>query len=124
MQSSLKAVGSGGLVIGAWILGASLLLATILRFTSMSEASLTWVFTTVGCLAFLFGGMKAGKMKKERGLFIGLATGIAVSLLIFIIQWTGYNQSMDTIKALFHLLYIGMALVGGIVGVNLGARHQ
>ncbi|NGP43435.1 TIGR04086 family membrane protein [Bacillaceae bacterium SIJ1] len=118
MITSLKSIGRGSLIIILWIIGASLFIATLLRFTSVTEQSLDWLYVTAGCLAFFFGGWSAGTANKEKGLMIGLTTGVAVSMIIAIIQWTGYNTGLSLHQGLYHLLYIALALIGGILGVN------
>lgn len=108
----------GWIVVLAFILGASLILAIFLKFTSFQETTLYWVTLVVGLLALFIGGFIAGVKGKSKGWLIGALIGIGFSLFVFLIQYLGYNQTFTMEQSLHHLGYLLAAIVGGILGVN------
>lgn len=101
------------------ILISSIILALILQFTAFNEPGLNISTLIVGLLALFLAGVTAGMKGKSRGWLIGGMTGIGFSLIIFLIQYLGYRQGFSLEQSLNHLGFIGAALLGGVIGVNI-----
>ncbi|WP_010651023.1 TIGR04086 family membrane protein [Oceanobacillus massiliensis] len=109
----------GWIVVFGIILISSFILALIWNFTALKESGLQWATLVIGLLALFSGGITAGIKGKAKGWMIGGATGIGFSLIIFLIQYLGYQQGFSLEQGLYHLSYLAAALLGGIIGVNL-----
>lgn len=109
----------GWIVVFGIILIASFVLALILNFTAFGESGLQWATLIIGLLALFIGGVIAGIKGKAKGWMIGGTIGIGFSLIIFLIQYLGYQQGFSLEQSLYHLAYLAAALLGGIIGVNL-----
>lgn len=101
------------------ILLFGILFGLILRFTSISENSLTWVFRILSFSILLIGGIIAGMFARKKGFLAGLSTGILFSTIILISQYLGYDQWFTMKQWLTHGGYLFVAMLGGMFGANL-----
>lgn len=101
------------------ILSVSFIISLLLRFTSLTEASFSWVVMGLTFIALLIGGFVSGGSSKQKGWMVGAGTGILYSLLVFLVQYLGYNTTFSLEQYLFHAAFIVTAIVGGIFGVNI-----
>ncbi|MBM7644696.1 putative membrane protein (TIGR04086 family) [Scopulibacillus daqui] len=104
------------------ILVVTCVLATLLRFTSITESSIGLLPIIASFAALFIAGIIAGAKMKEKGLFIGGTTGVLYSLLILLIQFLGYNSGVSHEEYLIYGGNIFTAALGGVVGVNLFNR--
>jgi putative membrane protein (TIGR04086 family) len=91
----------------------------LLKVTSLQETSMDFVFTVTSFLIILFGGLVSGGKAKEKGLIVGGLAALGFSLIVFLIQYLGYDQMFSMEQWLTHLGYLGTSAVGGILGVNM-----
>lgn len=112
----------GWIVILVLILMASMLLSVFIRYTSISEFTLSYLALIIALVILFIGGLAAGVKGKENGWFIGGCTGAGFTLLTFLIQFLGYNTMFSVQQLIFHLTYILAAIVGSIIGVNVAAK--
>ena len=119
MKTWPQAVGYGLLMILVLVTSMSLILSLLLQFTDLTTDMLTWLFYATAFIALFIGGFIAGGKGKEKGWILGGLTGIAYTMLIFLIQYLGYNDPFDAKQWLFHLMFLLIAMFGGIFGVNL-----
>lgn len=111
----------GWIVVFSLVLITSIVLALLLRFTSLNEPTLSWITLVIGFLSLFIGGLVAGLKGQSKGWIIGGITGIGFTLFVFLVQYLGYKQSFSLEQSLHHLGYIIAALVGGVLGVNFVA---
>lgn len=114
----------GWIIVLALILGSSLVLALLVRFTSFNEPTLTWVTLGIGLISLFIGGLIAGIKGKSKGWMIGAAIGIGFTLFVFLVQYLGYKQGFTLEQSLYHLGYLLAAIVGGVFGVNSVANEN
>jgi putative membrane protein (TIGR04086 family) len=113
----------GLITIFIFAIATSLIFSLLLRFTSLQETSVAWIILTLSFLTLFIGGFVSGGKGKEKGWMLGGATGGAYTLVIFLFQYLG-NDSLFTLhQLLFHLGFIGVAALGGIIGVNLSGGN-
>ncbi len=120
----ITAMGFGLVVVLAIIMGSSFLLSLLLRFTSLTEQSLTWVILGLSILALFIGGMVSGKKGKEKGWILGAGTGLLFSVVVFLVQYLGYQVQFDPEQYLYHLGYLLASALGGVMGVNLSSHKH
>lgn len=109
----------GWIFIFGFILSGSFILSFFLKFTEVEFAKSSWITVTISFIALFFGGLTAGIKNKEKGWFIGGLTGISFSVLIFLVQFLGFNESFTGEQLFIHLGFILLSILGGIFGVNL-----
>lgn len=114
----------GWIVILGLIFVTSIVLALLLKFTPLSDPTLSWVTLVVGLLSLFIGGIVAGSKAKQKGWIIGAITGIGFTLFTFAVQYLGYQQGFSVEQSLNHLGYILVAVVGGVIGVNAVGENQ
>ncbi|MFD1335360.1 TIGR04086 family membrane protein [Oceanobacillus iheyensis] len=103
---------------------SSFILALLLNFTEFSESALSLVTLIIGILALFIGGLIAGLKGKNKGWMIGAMIGVGFTLLIFLVQYLGYQQGFTLKQTAYHSLYLAVALLGGIIGVNLSGTEE
>lgn len=109
----------GVIAIFTIVIVSSLLLSLLLRFTSVQESSLTWVILGVSFIALFAGGFVSGGKGKERGWLIGGGTGVLYSIIVFLVQFLGYDATFSTEQLMYHVGFLAAAIIGGIFGVNM-----
>lgn len=114
----------GWIVVLGLMLLSSLILATFLRFTSFNDPSLSWMTLLIGIISLFIGGFVAGLKSKQKGWLIGCLTGSGFVLLVFLVQYLGYNHSLSSTQLLHHSSFIIAAMIGGMIGVNLFSKEQ
>ncbi len=124
MNSFLKAVIYGWVAILVLILISSLLLSLVVKFTSISEFTLSYITLTIGLVTLFIGGIIAGLKGKENGWVVGALTGGGFTLLTFLIQFLGFNETFSIQQTIYHLTYILAAIIGSIIGVNLFVSNK
>ncbi|KOO46993.1 TIGR04086 family membrane protein [Priestia koreensis] len=120
----LMAIVVGVTTIFAIAVLTSLILSLILKFTSLEESSMKWAILIISFLSVFIGGFVAGGKGKAKGWLLGAVTGFLYSFVVFLIQFLGYSQSFSSKQMLFHLGFLGIAVLGGMMGVNLTSSRQ
>ncbi|WP_010195976.1 TIGR04086 family membrane protein [Bacillus sp. m3-13] len=101
----------------------SFIFSLLLRFTSLQETSVAWIIVTLSFITLFIGGFISGGRGKEKGWLLGGATGGAYTLVIFLFQYLGNDALFNMQQMLFHLGFIGIAALGGIIGVNVSGGY-
>lgn|SRR5690606_13146733 len=97
----------------------SLIISSLLTFTSLTEASFSWFILILSFTALFIGGAVSGKKAKEKGWLSGLGTGLLFTLITFLIQYLGYDKGFTLDQYMYHGGYILSSCLGGMLGVNL-----
>lgn len=97
---------------------SSFIVALLVRYTHFTESLYSYITVAIGLLALFFGGFIAGIKRKANGLFVGICTGVLFTIIVFLIQFLGYDTSFTIKQSLYHLLYMIAAIVGSVIGVN------
>lgn len=114
----------GLVTIVAIVLATSFVISLLLRFTSLTEASFTTATLVISFLALFIGGLISGGRVGERGWLIGAGTGLLYIILIFFVQYLGYDTGLMAQQYLYFALYIVIAALGGIIGVNVSGNNR
>ncbi|GGJ67139.1 putative membrane protein (TIGR04086 family) [Anoxybacillus voinovskiensis] len=119
-----KAVAYGVVTIFLLASIVSMLLSLLLKWTDVQESSLTFVIFACSLLSVFIGGVVAGGKGKERGWLIGGATGVCFTFIIFLFQFLGMEKTFSAQQWLYHLGFLAVAMIGGIMGVNFSSSRQ
>lgn len=119
VNTRIKALLHGWIVILAILLLASLILSLLLRFTSLGASTLSGTTTIISFLALFAGGWVAGLKAGEKGWLIGILTSLGFSLFIFLYQYLGLQTVFSLSQILYHTGFLLTAIVGAIFGVNM-----
>ncbi|MEW6171713.1 MAG: TIGR04086 family membrane protein [Bacillota bacterium] len=117
---SLTAIGRGTLAGAMASFGATILVACLFYFTSISEALLPYFVSFILFLSGALGGSLASKYAGGKALVHGTAVGVALFLILWLAAVTVVPGPVTTgmlLQKLF-LLATGGA-VGGFIGVAL-----
>ncbi|AST92708.1 MULTISPECIES: TIGR04086 family membrane protein [Sutcliffiella] len=99
----------------------SLIFSFLLKFTTLQEGSIAWVVLALSFLALFIGGFVSGGKGKEKGWLLGAATGGLYTMIIFLFQYLGSDSLFTLQQLIYHGAFVGIATLGGIIGVNLTA---
>lgn len=119
-----SAVLFGTLVIFILAIISSLLFAFLLRFTSLQEASVQYIISAISFISIFMGGFISGGRGKQKGWMIGGLTGIVYSLIVFLYQFLGLDSLFNFEQIIYHICYILIAMMGGILGVNMSGKSR
>lgn len=118
-SSKFTAILYGWLTILFFVFVSSAILTFIIRFTSITAFTLSYITLVIGLFILFIGGLMTGLKGKDMGLLLGFITGAGFSILTFLIQFLGYNELFSIQQTLFHITYILSAMAGAVVGVNI-----
>jgi len=122
-KNSFSAILYGVITTFIIVLTFSIVLSLLLRFTSIQESSLTWIIVALSFLALFIGGFVSGGKGKQKGWLVGASTGLLFTLLVFLVQFLGYQNSFSIEQIAYHIGYIIVALLGGVIGVNTAGKR-
>ena len=122
LKNGIKAISFGLLFIFLIIVIVGFVLSLLLQFSNLTEQSLQWVTTIVTFLALFIGSFIAGGKGKEAGWLLGGLTGLGFVIIVFLIQFLGFNSNYDISQLYYHIGYLLIATLGGVIGVNMSDK--
>jgi putative membrane protein (TIGR04086 family) len=113
-------------VIGIFLFAifSSLIFSLILRFTSTQESGIQMIVTIISFITLFIGGFISGGKGKQKGWLLGGLTGLVYSLIVFLFQFLGLDSLFTLKQVIYHICYILVAMMGGILGVNLSSKSR
>lgn len=118
-----KAVLHGLITIFAMALIISLIFSLLLKFTGLTENSVKWVIMGLSFLTLFIGGFVSGGKGRQKGWLIGGITSLLYTLIILVFQFLGLGSSFSLEQMAFHAGFLIIAMLGGIMGVNLSSSR-
>ncbi len=118
----MKGISSGLLSTTALLLLFTIILATLLRFTPLTEKDLGVFPTLLSACALITGGVFTGRKARSKGWLAGGLTGVFFSLLVMIFRIMFAHQLPTFNQTVFYLMAVGLMCLGGMFGVNLSSR--
>lgn len=122
-KNSISAILYGVITTFVIVLTSSIVLSLLLRFTKIQESSLTWIILALSFLALFIGGFVSGGKGKQKGWLVGGGTGVLFTLLVFLVQFLGYQANFSIQQMSYHIGYIIIAVLGGVIGVNMTGKR-
>lgn len=122
-KDMLSGVFFGLVTIVAIIFATSFVFSVLLKFTMLTEASFTVATMIISFAALFIGGLISGTKARRRGLFIGAGTGLFYGLIVFLVQYLGFDTGFSTEQYLYFAGYIIVAALGGMIGVYTIRRN-
>ncbi|WP_108669473.1 TIGR04086 family membrane protein [Peribacillus acanthi] len=114
--------GVGAIFIFAIVI--SFIFSLILRFSSLTESSLTYVMMAMTFISLFIGGFISGGKGKKQGWMLGGGTGILYTAIILLFQYLGHDSSFSAKEWIYHGCFIATSMMGGILGVNLSGGNK
>ena len=99
--------------------GFSLVFSLLLRFTSISESSLTYIIMALSFLTLFIGGFISDGKGKRQGWLLGGSTGLIYTLIVFLYQYLGLDTVFTSKQLIYNGCFIITAMMGGVLGVNM-----
>ena len=118
----MKGITAGLLSTSAILLVFTLILATLLRFTPLTENELGVFPTLLSAAALITGGVFTGWKARTRGWLVGGLAGFIFSLVILFFRGVATHHMPDLNHIVFYLMAMVLMSLGGIFGVNLSLR--
>lgn len=115
-----KYLGKGLIVCLILTVTALIILALILKFTSLSESKLPMFNNLIVIISVAIGALYASGKTKENGWFIGAFIGLIYYLFILILNLIfikDVSLSLLVIPKLLMSIFSGA--IGGIIGINI-----
>ncbi|MDQ0339521.1 putative membrane protein (TIGR04086 family) [Caldalkalibacillus uzonensis] len=121
---SLRPVLMGLLFIIMILLSLSLIFSLVLHFTSVPETSLQWFLLPTTLITVLIGGLIAGYQSGRKGWYFGGLTGLGFIVLSWLFSFLGYDASVSLYTLMLYSGFLLIAMLGGIIGVNLSPQRR
>ncbi|MBD3107863.1 TIGR04086 family membrane protein [Bacillus sp. AGMB 02131] len=102
----------------------SLFFSLLLRFTSLTESSISYLILILSFISIFIGGLISGGKGKRQGLLLGGGTGLLYTLIILAFQYLGFDQTFTAKEWIQSLCYVLVCMMGGVLGVNLSGGNQ
>ncbi|MDD1367106.1 TIGR04086 family membrane protein [Bacillus sp. MHSD_36] len=102
----------------------SMIMALLLKFTDMNEGTLAVTIFILALLSMLISGFTAGKKAQGKGWLVGFTTGITFTILVFLVNYLGFSQTLSNSQLLYQLALMGASTLGGIFGVNMSKQNN
>jgi len=119
----LRPILSGIISILGILIFSSFILSLLLQFTTITEASVHWFILPITLITLFIGGFIAGQRSGQRGWYVGALTGLAYLVLIWLITFLGFDSTLSLKNMIYYALYLILAIVGGMVGVNMSPKR-
>ncbi|GAA0354846.1 TIGR04086 family membrane protein [Bacillus horti] len=123
-NSYVRPIITGVSTIIVVLLSISLCLSLLLHFTSLKESSIEILLLPISLLTLFIGGLISGYKSGTKGWYVGALTGLAFILLSWILSFLGFDLSFSLKAVLIYLFYLLLAMLGGIIGVNLSPHRN
>ncbi|WP_461200242.1 TIGR04086 family membrane protein [Anoxybacillus sp. TBDG-1] len=120
----IRAIFHGVITIFISAVLCSFIFALLLKLTNYDETSLQWVMNGLAFLSLFFGGFIAGGKGKARGWMLGGATGAIFTIIIFLFQFLGMDQTFSIEQWGYHAAFLVTAIIGGMIGVNVATSRS
>ncbi|MDA1676964.1 TIGR04086 family membrane protein [Bacillus cereus group sp. TH152-1LC] len=102
----------------------SMVMALLLKFTDMNEGTLAVTIFILTLLSMLISGFTAGKKAQGKGWLVGFTTGLTFAILVFLVNYLGFSQTLSNSQLLYQLALMGASTLGGIFGVNMSKQNN
>ncbi|MRX71394.1 TIGR04086 family membrane protein [Bacillus lacus] len=102
----------------------SLIFSLLLRFTGLSEESVSWMILAISFLAVFAGGFVSGGKGKQKGWLAGAATALIYTGIVLLFQFLGYGKLFTLEQTLYHGAFLVVCALGGMFGVNLAGDKK
>ncbi|HDX9626471.1 TPA: TIGR04086 family membrane protein [Bacillus cereus] len=102
----------------------SMVMALLLKFTDMNEGTLAVTIFILALLSMLISGFTAGKKAQGKGWLVGFTTGLTFAILVFLVNYLGFSQTLSNSQLLYQLALMGASTLGGIFGVNMSKQNN
>ncbi|TKH10124.1 TIGR04086 family membrane protein [Bacillus wiedmannii] len=118
------AIGFGIITLLIFASIISMVIALLLKFTNMTEGTLAVTIFILALLSMLISGFTAGKKAQGKGWLVGFTTGLTFAILVFLVNYLGFSQTLSNSQLLYQLALMGASTLGGIFGVNMSKQNN
>ncbi|MFU2029744.1 TIGR04086 family membrane protein [Bacillus wiedmannii] len=118
------AIGFGIITLLIFASIISMVMALLLKFTGMTEETLAVTIFILALLSMLISGFTAGKKAQGKGWLVGFTTGLTFAILVFLVNYLGFSQTLSNSQLLYQLALMGASTLGGIFGVNMSKQNN
>ncbi|MES5940606.1 MULTISPECIES: TIGR04086 family membrane protein [unclassified Bacillus cereus group] len=118
------AIGFGIITLLIFASIISMIMALLLKFTDMTEETLAVTIFILALLSMLISGFTAGKKAQGKGWLVGFTTGLTFAILVFLVNYLGFSQTLSNSQLLYQLALMGASTLGGIFGVNMSKQNN
>ncbi|MDK7474924.1 MULTISPECIES: TIGR04086 family membrane protein [Bacillus] len=118
------AIGFGIVILLILATVTSMIMALLLKFTDMNEGTLAVTIFILALLSMLISGFTAGKKAQGKGWLVGFSTGLTFTILVFLVNYLGFSQTLSNSQLLYQLALMGASTIGGIFGVNMSKQNN
>lgn len=113
---------SFGVVVCACVILLALSSAIIEKMAVLPAETATLITTVIACVAVFLGGLISSAYSKERGVVLGLVTGVVFCICAALVSTLLFHNNFNTAGAAKFAAVLISGAIGGILGVNRKTR--
>lgn len=118
-QRFFRSILYGVISIFILVIIASFISTLILRYTNVMEETFLWILISFSFVALFIGGFISGGKAGQKGWVAGALTAFLYSAFVFLMQFLSLDQGFDLQQLIIHIGYLIVAVLGGMMGVNV-----
>ncbi len=124
-KKAVKSVIAGAVTAVILAILFSLLTAFIITLIGkLPDDSAEYISLAIIGLGSLFGGYTAARIYKSSGLFIGISTGLLISLIILFAGINSLSNGFEIFGIFKILIIILFSIIGAIPGANKKEKYK
>ena len=101
----------------------SMIMALLLKFTNINEGTLT-VTILYSLFIYAYVWIYCRQKAQGKGWLVGFTTGLTFTILVFLVNYLGFSQTLSNSQLLYQLALMGASTLGGIFGVNMSKQSN
>lgn len=102
----------------------SMIMALLLKFTNINEGTLTVTIFYTRSFIYAYVWIYCRQKAQGKGWLVGLTTGLTFTILVFLVNYLGFSQTLSNSQLLYQLALMGASTLGGIFGVNMSKQSN
>lgn len=102
----------------------SFIFSLLLRFTALTESSLSYIILILSFISIFIGGIISGGKGKKQGWLVGGGTGLLYTIIILLFQYLGHDNVFTIREWIQSFCYVIISMMGGILGVNISGGTE
>lgn len=114
MLNYLKSFG----IFIALFITMSLLVAILYYFDILSNGFYNIIKFIIPIISIFISTLYLGKNSKEKGWLQGIKYGLVLILLLFMLSFLGFNNSLTLKGTIYYLILLSISMFGSMIGIG------
>lgn len=87
-------------------------------FNILGNVAINYLKLFTILISMLIGGIYIGSKTNKKGWLEGIKIGLEVVILLFLINYLGFNKGINIKTILYYFLILTSSMLGSMIGIN------